>query len=124
MNKKKYRVLLVLCLAGLQIASAQKLPSTTLWRITGNGLQKPSYLFGTMHLTDERIFNIGDSVYNAIEKTDGFATEIDPEQFTPFVIDATKKSAMEAIRLKDMMQKSEFKKYGKILAKKLGKNED
>ncbi|SFQ54915.1 TraB/GumN family protein [Parafilimonas terrae] len=124
MNKKKYRVLLVLCLAGLQIASAQKLPSTTLWRITGNGLQKPSYLFGTMHLTDERIFNIGDSVYKAIEKTDGFATEIDPEQFTPFVIDATKKSAMEAIRLKDMMQKSEFKKYGKILAKKLGKHED
>lgn len=124
MNRKKIALVLILLSGCLQMLSAQNLPRTILWRISGNGLQKPSYLFGTMHLTDERIFNIGDSVYNAIEKTDGFAIEIDPEQFTPFVIDATKKSAMEAIRLKDMMQKNEFKKYGKMLAKKLGKPEE
>lgn len=115
---------LALLFACLQMLSAQKLPSTLLWRISGNGFQKPSYLFGTLHLTDERIFNLGDSVYHAIEKADGFAMEIDPEQFTPFVIDEARKKAMETIRLKDMMQKDEYKKYGKILAKKLGKNAD
>ncbi len=124
MTNKSLLLILVLCISALQMLSAQKLPSTLLWKISGHGLQKPSYLYGTMHLTDERIFNLGDSVYNAIEKTDGFAIEIDPEQFTPFVIDEAKKQAIETIRLKDMMQKDEFKKYGKALAKKLGKNED
>ncbi|MGN6353190.1 MAG: TraB/GumN family protein [Parafilimonas sp.] len=124
MSKKLFGCTLALLFACLQMLSAQKLPSTLLWRISGNGFQKPSYLFGTLHLTDERIFNLGDSVYHAIEKADGFAMEIDPEQFTPFVIDEAKKKTMETIRLKDMMQKDEYKKYGRILAKKLGKNAD
>src|SRR3954467_8832156 len=70
---------------------AQQLPSTLLWRISGNGLQKPSYLYGTMHLTDERLFNIGDSMYSAIERSEGFAIEINPDDFTPFLIDEAKK---------------------------------
>ena len=47
-------------------ASAQKnnWPNTLLWKISGNGLTKPSYLFGTMHLQDKRIFNLGDSFYH------------------------------------------------------------
>ncbi|HKO80940.1 MAG TPA: TraB/GumN family protein, partial [Chitinophagaceae bacterium] len=37
--------------------------NTLLWRISGNGLTRPSYLFGTIHLTDKRVFNFGDSLY-------------------------------------------------------------
>lgn len=36
----------------------------------------PSYLFGTMHVTDENMFQLPDSVPIAIENTDGFATEV------------------------------------------------
>jgi uncharacterized protein YbaP (TraB family) len=122
MNKKN--LLLILCVSFIQTLVAQKLPSTLLWKITGNGLQKPSYLYGTMHLTDERIFNVGDSVYKAIENTEGFAMEIDPEQFTPLVIDETKKSIAKTMRLKDAMKPEEYKKYAKVLAKRLDKNED
>lgn len=106
------------------ILHAQQLASTLLWKISGNGLQKPSYLYGTMHLTDERIFNIGDSMYKAIENSDGFAIEVDPDAFTPFIIDEAKRSFMETRRLKDMMSEKDFKKYGKALAKKLNKDED
>ncbi len=122
MSKKN--LLLLLSITCIQLLSAQNLPSTLLWKISGNGLQKASYLYGTMHLTDERIFDIGDSVYKAIENSDGFATEIDPEQFTPFVIDEAKKWYMASVRLKEMMSHEEFKKYGKPLAKKLNKNEN
>jgi uncharacterized protein YbaP (TraB family) len=52
-------------------------PKTLLWRISGKGLQQPSYLYGTMHLQDKRLFQFGDSVYQAIESTQGLATEID-----------------------------------------------
>jgi len=52
-------------------------PKTFLWRISGNGLTKDSYLYGTMHLQDKRLFNFGDSLYRYMEKADGYAMEID-----------------------------------------------
>ena len=121
------RKVIVLAFAAVFFANflfAQQLPATLLWRISGNGLQKSSYLYGTMHLTDDRIFNIGDSMYTAIEKSEGFAIEINPDDFTPFLIDETKKSILSNQYLKDIMSEQDFKKYGKALAKKFNKNED
>lgn len=48
-----------------------------LWEITGNGLQKPSYLYGTIHLYDSTVFRIPEEVYTAIELCDNLALEID-----------------------------------------------
>lgn len=84
-------MLILIASTSLQLSFAQKLSLTLLWKINGYGLQKPSYLYGTMHLTDERIFNLEDSPYSNIENTDGFAMEVDPEAFTPFIIDEAKK---------------------------------
>ena len=100
------------------------MPSTLLWKISGKDLKQPSYLYGTMHLTDERIFNLGDSLYKAIEHSEGFAIEIDPAEFTPMVIMEAKKSIMGAVRLKEMMAPEKFKKYSKLLSKRLNKNAD
>ena len=52
-------------------------PRTFLWRISGNGLTKDSYVYGTMHLQDRRLFNFGDSLYRYMEKAEGYALEID-----------------------------------------------
>lgn len=54
-------------------------PKTLLWRISGNGLSQPSFLYGSFHLTDKQLFNFGDSVYAAIEKSKGFAIEVNPD---------------------------------------------
>ena len=37
-----------------------------LWEITGNGLKKPSYLFGTMHVSSKMVFHLSDSFYFGI----------------------------------------------------------
>jgi uncharacterized protein YbaP (TraB family) len=58
--------------------------ATLLWRISGNGLEKPSYLMGTMHVRDENLFYFGDSVYAAIEKVQLFATEIEDDVFLEY----------------------------------------
>jgi uncharacterized protein YbaP (TraB family) len=50
-----------------------------LWEITGNGLTRPSYLFGTMHVSDKLVFHLGDSFYNAIKSADVVALETNPE---------------------------------------------
>jgi uncharacterized protein YbaP (TraB family) len=47
-----------------------------LWEITGNGLQKPSYMFGSMHLQDPRVFEFSDSMFIYLSSCEAFATEI------------------------------------------------
>lgn len=48
-----------------------------LWEITGEGMQKPSYLYGTIHIYDSNVFRIPEEVYTAIDNCENFATEVD-----------------------------------------------
>lgn len=48
-----------------------------LWEITGNGLKKPSYLFGTMHVSSKMVFHLSDSFYLGIKNADVVALETD-----------------------------------------------
>lgn len=55
--------------------SEKPLENTVLWKISGNGLEKPSYLFGTIHTicVDDAV--ISDSVNKALEETQQIAFE-------------------------------------------------
>lgn len=80
---KKYLVLLLSVLL-LQESFAQKKTSpkkyqSLLWEITGNGLKKPSYLFGTMHVSRKMAFHLSDSFYYAIKNADAVALELNPD---------------------------------------------
>lgn len=74
-------ILTVVCCAFMLSPRAQikKYPSTLLWRITGKELSKPSYLFGTMHVTDRSVFYFSDSLYRCLERAEGYAMELDPD---------------------------------------------
>lgn len=61
-----------------QQAGNKKYPSL-LWEITGNGLSKPSYLFGTMHVSSKMVFHLSDSFYRAIGNVDAVALELNPD---------------------------------------------
>ncbi len=50
-----------------------------LWEISGNGLSKPSYLFGTMHVSSKMVFHLSDSFYLAIKSVDAVALELNPD---------------------------------------------
>ena len=54
-----------------------------LWEISGNGLQKPSYLFGSMHISNKEVFHLSDSFYMAIKSCDVVALEVDPNEWQP-----------------------------------------
>ncbi len=49
-----------------------------LWEISGNGLTKPSYVFGTMHVSSKLAFHLSDSFYYALRKVDAVALELNP----------------------------------------------
>lgn len=59
-------------------AAVKKYPSL-FWEITGKGLKKPSYLFGTMHVSSKMVFHLSDSFYYAMRNTDAVALELNPE---------------------------------------------
>ena len=50
-----------------------------LWEITGNGLSKPSWLFGTMHVSSKLVFHLPDSFYYALKHVDAVALELNPD---------------------------------------------
>lgn len=46
------------------------------WEVTGNGLEKSSYLYGTMHVGDDRVYQFGDPVKNSFKNADFVALEL------------------------------------------------
>lgn len=48
-----------------------------LWEISGKGLTKSAYLFGSFHTNDRRVFNLTDSTYYALNSVDAVALETD-----------------------------------------------
>lgn len=110
-----------LCIAATCTYGQQRTyPKSLLWRISGKGLKHPSYLFGTIHLTDKRLFRLGDSVYHAIEKTEGLAIEVNPDEMGAYYINKAINDA-EGAKLQELLSEKDFKKYSAALAKKFKK---
>ncbi|KYP14834.1 TraB/GumN family protein [Flavihumibacter sp. CACIAM 22H1] len=59
----------------LQLAAQS--PKTLLWEISGKGLSKPSYIFGTMHVLCAAEEMMSDSLLAAIQKSEQVFFEID-----------------------------------------------
>lgn len=74
--KTKYLTFLFI-LVTIFTVKAQK-PTSLLWEITGNGLEEPSYLYGTMHVSNKVAFNLGDTFYIALNNVDVVALESNP----------------------------------------------
>ena len=58
-----------------------------LWKIESEKMTEPSYLFGTMHVQDERAFNFSDSVMINLERCDQFAMELHPDSMMAAIYD-------------------------------------
>lgn len=52
---------------------------SVLWEISGNGLKKSSYLFGTVHIQDKRVFGFDDLLYKKLKSCKTYAMEITPD---------------------------------------------
>ncbi|WPQ66133.1 TraB/GumN family protein [Chitinophaga sancti] len=65
----------LLCLLTTFLPAAHKDSSSLLWKISGHGLSKPSYLFGTIHMlcTDDLPFSV--AIGKAMKETKAFYME-------------------------------------------------
>lgn len=71
-------VFIILCSIHTQ---AQKKYPSLLWEITGNGLLKPSYLYGTMHVSSKLAYHLSDSFFVAISNVNTVGLESNPDQW-------------------------------------------
>jgi uncharacterized protein YbaP (TraB family) len=65
-------LLTILLILLFHISNAQ-----LLWEISGKKMKKPSFLYGTFHVRDERVFRFGDSVMIKFNSCKAYAGELD-----------------------------------------------
>lgn len=73
---KKILLLWIFIVALLQVASTQN-SNSLLWKVSGNGLEKPSYLFGTYHLMPPAFLDSIPGFFNSLESVDELVVEVD-----------------------------------------------
>jgi uncharacterized protein YbaP (TraB family) len=107
------KLFLLLCLSSaFQFFSQNKPGYNLLWKIEGNGLSNPSYLFGTMHVRDARAFEFSDSVMIALDQCKNFALEIHPDTMVMDMFNGLFNEDGEKTgeRMKDLLTKEEYRK--------------
>ncbi|PLX07383.1 MAG: hypothetical protein C0596_10585 [Marinilabiliales bacterium] len=71
MNKRFFFLSLIL-IVFVQFGFSQ----TILWKVSGKKLKSPSYVYGTIHIQDKKVFAFDETVTNAFNSCDAFAMEI------------------------------------------------
>jgi len=60
----------------------EKKYQSLLWEVSGNGLQKNSYIYGTMHVSEKVSYHLSDAFYTHLLNADIIANESEPRTWT------------------------------------------
>ena len=84
--------------------------NTLLWKVTGNGLTKPSYLYGTIHMlcSDDAI--LSDQMRSVIRKADEVYFEVDLDNLFEMISVMTKMKMKNDTTLQDLLSKQDYEK--------------
>jgi len=82
-----FAVFLMMFLGSKMIAQSEpiKTEDSLLWEVSGNGLSKPSYLYGTIHMICSSDYFLSDKTKKAFEASEKLVLEInvaDPKEFS------------------------------------------
>lgn len=72
------KLLFLFFLVALSASAQPKKYQSLLWEISGNGLAKKSYLYGSMHVSDKISYHLSDAFFKHLLASDFVATESDP----------------------------------------------
>lgn len=89
-----------------------------LWKISGNGLEKPSYLFGTIHMLCKEDANLGDNMIKAIKNTDAVYLELDMDNLFDMLSVMNKMNMQNDTTLADLLTEDEYQKVKKLFTEK------
>lgn len=102
----------------LFLLSTSLFSQSLLWKISGKGLKKPSYLYGTIHIQDKIVFAYDKIVEEKILECDAYAMEL-------LLDEIDKETIQKAMLIKDntldkLMTKEEYAELDKYMKEKTG----
>ena len=114
---RSFTLLLALMFGMLQ-ASAQD--QSLLWKISGNGLEKDSYIFGTIHLLCQDDLNITPAIQNALDDSEQVVLELDFDD--PSMTAKIQQMAMlsEGQNIKDLVTEEEYTTLSEFFQQNIG----
>lgn len=74
------RLFLLLALVFLAVFGFSQ---SVLWKVTGKKIKSPSYLYGTIHIQDQRVFAFDNTVTDAFNSCEAFAMEVLLDEVSP-----------------------------------------
>ncbi len=107
MKKQLYPFLLLFPFLFAAPDADAQLAKSLLWEISGNGLEQPSYLYGTMHVGDKRAHKFKKSTLSAFGDASAYAMELDPGNIDPMEMLEMMKMK-DGKKLKDMFTEEEW----------------
>jgi uncharacterized protein YbaP (TraB family) len=115
--KNKLMIIFILS-AAIAGKTQESLTGSLFWEITGKKLKAPSYLFGTIHIQDKKVFNYDPLVEEKLITCKAFAMEM--------LVDEVNRIEMkDAILMKDstldiLLNKNDYKKLDSFFREKMG----
>jgi uncharacterized protein YbaP (TraB family) len=112
------KIVLLLCSLFLGVAFGQKSENSLLWKISGNGLKEPSYLFGTIHITCDA--TLSEKVKTALDKTQQLCLELDMDDPNLQAEMMNSMVMQNGVTMKSLAKPEDFKAVDAFLTTNLG----
>jgi len=73
-----HKILFLISLFTFSVFAQEKKYQSLLWEISGNGLEKKSYIYGSMHVSEKISYHLSDAFFNHLLEADFVANESEP----------------------------------------------
>lgn len=100
------------------LANAQEPDNALLWKISGNGITKPSYLFGTIHMTCDASLDAG--VVKALDETGQLYLELDMDDPSLQMELMGGMMMKDGVTMSSLASEADFKAVDEFLQKHIG----
>lgn len=112
-------ICLVIAILGIVLPNIAQ-ENSLLWEVTRKAGDKPSYLYGTVHVQDKRVFAFDNIVYEKIESCDALAVELVMDQLD---MESVKEQMfLKEGTLKDFLTDAEYILLDSVVKAKLGQS--
>ena len=103
---ENFKLICILFLIPL-LFSAQTKEKSLFWEISGNELNHSSFLYGTMHVQDERVFDFKEGVLEALGSSSVYAMELNMDSVNQMSV-MNLMWMQDDISIKDLLSKKQY----------------
>ncbi|HEY5969565.1 MAG TPA: TraB/GumN family protein [Chitinophagaceae bacterium] len=96
------------------------LERSLLWEVSGNGLTKPSYIYGTIHMICKDDASLGDSLIAVIQRSDRVYFEVDMDNLMEMLSAFKDFKMRNDTTLADLLSKEDYEKVKEYMESKGG----